>query len=181
MPWHFAFLRAINAGPGRVVTMNVLRRVFESFGFSGVATFLGSGNVVFETSAVDLGILEKRIERRLQQALGYRVPVFIRTPAEVKGIAAFEAFEKSAIRGADINVILLTNKMDRKSKAKLGALKTETDVFRVHGREIYWWRRKRPGTSLFSTVPLEKALPVPFTIRSMSTMKKLIAKWPERL
>lgn len=23
------------------------------------------------------------------------------------------------------------------------ALKTETDGFRVHGREIYWWRRKK--------------------------------------
>jgi hypothetical protein len=57
------------------------------------------------------------------------------------------------------------------------ALKTETDGFRVHGREIYWWRRKKPGTSLFSTVPLAKVLPEPFTIRSNSTIRKLVAKW----
>ena len=178
MPRLFALLRAINAGPGRVVTMNVLRRAFESLGFSGVATFLGSGNIVFETSAKDLGMLEKRIKRKLQQTLGYGVPVLIRTPAEMRGIAAFEPFEKSAIRGADINVILLTKNLDRRSKAKLVALKTETDGFRVHRHEIYWWPRKRPSTSRFSTVPLEKALPAPFTVRSMSTIKKLIAKWP---
>ena len=64
----FAFLRAINAGPGRVVRMNVLRQAFESLGFSGVATFLGSGNVVFETRATDVGTLEKKIERRLEGA-----------------------------------------------------------------------------------------------------------------
>jgi uncharacterized protein (DUF1697 family) len=158
--------------------MDVLRRAFESLGFSGVATFLGSGNVVFETSAKDLGMLEKRVECGLRQALGYRVPVFIRTPAEVRGIATFKAFEKSAVRGADFNVILFKKTLGSRSRATLVALKTETDGFRIHGREIYWWRRKRPNTLLFSTVPLEKTLGAPFTVRSMSTIKRLIAKWP---
>jgi len=63
MPQFFAFLRAVNAGPGRVARMNVLRQAFESLGFSGVATFLGSGNVVFETRTKDVGWLEKKIEQ----------------------------------------------------------------------------------------------------------------------
>jgi len=86
MPQFFAFLRAINAGPGRVVKMSVLHRTFESLGFFGVATFLGSGNVVFETRAKDVGRLAKTIERGLKQALGYSVPLFIRTHAELKEI-----------------------------------------------------------------------------------------------
>ena len=60
MPQFFAFLRAINAGPGRLVRMNALRQAFESLGFSGVATFLGSGNVVFEARVKDVGRLEKK-------------------------------------------------------------------------------------------------------------------------
>ncbi len=178
MPQLFAFLRAINAGPGRVVRMNVLRQAFESLSFSGVATFLGSGNVVFETRATDVGTLEKKIEHRLQRALGYNVPVFLRTPAELKEIAAFEPFENSEIHGADVNIILLGDHLDARSKAKLVALKTGIDGFRVRGREIFWWRRKKPGTSLFSTVPLEEVLRVPFTIRSTNTIRKLVAKWP---
>ena len=158
--------------------MDVLRQAFESLGLCGVATFLGSGNVVFETTARDAGLLEKKIERRLKQTLGYSVPVFIRTHAELKEIAAFEPFERRAILGADINIILLTNILDQKSKTKLMALTTETDGFRVHGREIYWWRRKKPVTTLFSTVPLAKALIEPFTIRSTTTIGKLVAKWP---
>jgi uncharacterized protein (DUF1697 family) len=94
MPQLFAFLRAINAGLGRIVRMNVLRRAFESLGFSGIATFLGSGNVVFETRATDIGTLEKKIERRLERALGYNVPVFIRTPAEAEGNLDFRALRK---------------------------------------------------------------------------------------
>ena len=174
----FAFLRAINAGPGRVVKMNVLLKAFESLGFAGVATFLGSGNVVFETRAKHIEMLEQKIERRLKRTLGYNEPVFIRTHAELKEIAAQEPFENSEIRGADLNVIFLADNLDERSKANLAALTTETDGFHVHGREVYWWRRKKPGTSLFSTVPLAKVLRGPFTIRSTNTIRKLVAKWP---
>jgi uncharacterized protein (DUF1697 family) len=58
--------------------MKVLRKAFESLGFARVATFLGSGNVVFETRAKNLGVLEQKIERTLRQALGFKVPVFIK-------------------------------------------------------------------------------------------------------
>jgi len=157
--------------------MSVLRRTFESLGFFGVATFLGSGNVVFETGAKDVGRLEKTIESGLKQALGYRVPVFIRTHAELKEIMASERFDKPLILDADVNIILLAHNLNQKDRAKLVALATETDRFRVHGREVYWWRRKKPGTSLFSTVPLAKVLSEPFTIRSTNTIRRLIAKW----
>ena len=158
--------------------MNVLRQAFESLGFSGVATFLGSGNVVFEARVKDVGRLEKKIERRLKQALGYSVPVFIRTHAELKEIAALEPFDRPAILRVDVNIILLAHNLDEKSKAKLMALTTDTDGFCVHGREIYWWRLKKPGTSLFSTVPLARVLSEPFAIRSTNTIRKLVAKWP---
>jgi len=177
MPRFFAFLRAINAGRSRAVRMHVLRQTFESLGFSKVATFLASGNVVFETRAKGMRALEKKIERKLQQTLGYSVPVFIRTNQELKKIAALEPFKLSRGQGGDVNVILLVNNLDETSKAKLKTLGTETDGFRVHGREVYWWRRKRPGTSLYSTVPLKKALSQPFTIRSTSTMRRLVTKW----
>ncbi len=127
--------------------------------------------------ATDVGTLEEKIERRLERALGHDVPVFIRTPAELKEIAVFEPFEDSEIHGADVNIIFLADNLDESSNAKLVALKTRTDGFRVHGREIYWWRRKKPGTSLFSTVPLVEVLRVPFTIRSTNTIRKLVARW----
>lgn len=63
-------------------------------------------------------------------------------------------------------------------KAKLMAQRTEIDGFRVRGLEIYWWRSKKPGTSLFSIVPPAKVLREPFTIRSTTTIRKLLANWP---
>jgi len=153
--------------------MEELRTVFASLGFVRVTTFLGSGNVVFETRAKDTRSLERKIEGALQKALGYRVPVFIRTQAELKEIASLEP-----TRGVDLNIILLASNLDEHSEAELFALKTKTDEFRVHGREIYWSRRKKPGTSLFATVPLAKVLHMPFTICGTNTIRKLVGKWP---
>src|SRR5215469_5852821 len=132
MPQFFAFLRAINAGPPRVVRMSVLRQIFESLGFFAVATFLGGGNVVFETRAKDVRRLEKTIESKLKQALGYSVPVFIRTDAELNAIVASDPFDKPLMLDVDVNVILLAHNLDQKDRAKLMALATETDRFRVH-------------------------------------------------
>ena len=57
-----ALLRAINAGRGRTVEMRSLRQVFESLGFSKVATFIASGNVVFETRTKKTRALERQLK-----------------------------------------------------------------------------------------------------------------------
>jgi len=51
-------------------------------------------------------------------------------------------------------------------------LNTKVDEFSVRGREIYWLRRKKRSGVGFSSVPLEKTLGVPFTIRGGKTIKK---------
>ena len=73
-----AFLRAINVGGGRTVKMQSLRQVFEPLGFCRVATFIASGNVIFETMRKRSKTLERKIEKALQKTLGYEVRAFIR-------------------------------------------------------------------------------------------------------
>jgi uncharacterized protein (DUF1697 family) len=62
-----AFLRAVNVGGGRTVKMQSLRQVFKSLDFSKVATFIASGNVVFETTRDRTERLERKIERALKR------------------------------------------------------------------------------------------------------------------
>jgi uncharacterized protein (DUF1697 family) len=82
-----AFLRAINVGRGRTVKMQSLRQVFESLGLSRVATFIASGNVIFDATTRDTKTLERKIEKRLREVFGYEVPTFIRREAELAKIA----------------------------------------------------------------------------------------------
>ncbi len=99
MTRYIAFLRAINVG-GHTVKMNALRGLFESLGFSKVETFIASGNVLFEIASKDSLVLEKKIESKLRETLGYDVATFIRTDAELKAVANYKAFAQSQLDAA---------------------------------------------------------------------------------
>ena len=173
-----ALLRAINVGGGRTVKMQSLRQVFESLGFSKVATFIASGNVVFETTTKEAKTLERKIERTLKEALGYEVRTFVRGEAELVKIATYRPFTQSKFDEAwHSNIIFLADNLNEKLKQDVNALGTNTDAFEVHGREIYWWRRRKQNGALFSTVSLEKILGPAFTVRGANTIKRIVSKY----
>lgn len=66
---YVALLRGINLG-NRRLKMDRLRELFEATGFRDVATFIASGNVVFENALRDPAKLEATIERHLERSLG---------------------------------------------------------------------------------------------------------------
>jgi uncharacterized protein (DUF1697 family) len=173
-----AFLRAINVGGGRTVKMQSLRQVFESLGFSNVATFIASGNVVFEATTKETKTLERKIERALKEALGYEVRTFVRGETELVKIATYRPVTQSKFDETwHSNIIFLADNLTEKLKQDVNALGTNTDAFGVHGREIYWWRRRKQNGALFSTVPLEKILGPEFTVRGANTIKRIVWKY----
>lgn len=173
---YVAFLRAINVG-GHVVKMDLLRQLFESLGFSGVETFIASGNVVFDTASKNAKALEKKIETRLREALGYEVVTFLRTDAELAEIASYQPFRQPDLEAAvSLNVVFLGDKLDETSRQKLMALKTDLDDFDVNGREIYWLSRTKQSESPISNAVLTKALGMQSTIRGVNTIKRMAAK-----
>jgi uncharacterized protein (DUF1697 family) len=173
-----AFLRAINVGGGRTVKMQSLRQVFESLGFSSVATFIASGNVVFETTMKETKALERKIERALKAALGYEVRTFLRGKDELAKIATHRPFPQSKFDDTwQTNIIFLAENLNQEAKQNVKALRTNTDAFEVHGQEIYWLRRRRRNGRLFSTVPVEKILGRAFTVRGAHTIKRIASKY----
>jgi uncharacterized protein (DUF1697 family) len=174
---YIAFLRAINVG-GHTVKMEYLRQLFESLDLSNVQTFIASGNVLFEAKSKDTRLLEKKIEKQLQEALGYEVATFIRTDAELAEIANYKPFGQSDLDAAvALNIGFLTDPLDDQSKQKLIALRTKIDDFHVHGREVYWLCRKKQSESTFSNAVLEKALGVKSTLRGENTVRKMAEKY----
>ncbi len=178
MPRFVAFLRALNTGKNRTVTMPTIRKVFESLGFSSVSTAFTSGNVIFETNEHDASALETTIEKGLKNALGFAIPTFIRSDVELAGVAAYRPFAQPAIdAAAEFNIIFLAELPDDETRLNVLALQRDTNQFVVHGREIYWLRNKIPGEIYFSTLPLAKAIRGSFTIRSAHTITKIAQKY----
>jgi len=178
MPRYIAFLRAINVG-GHTVKMDDLRGLCEAMGFASVETFIASGNVVFETASADSKALEGQIEAGLKDALGYEVATFIRTPVELAAAAHCQPFPQAVIDAAGaLNVAFLSEALNEESTRKLMALKTDIDDFHANGREVYWLCQVKQSESKFSNAVLEKALGAKSTLRGISTVRKMAAKYP---
>jgi len=172
---YIAFLRAINVG-GHTVKMDRLRSLFTALGFRNVTTFIASGNVIFDARTSDAELLEKRIERHLKQALGYDVATFLRTPAELKAIAAHEAFPAVEIaQGYALYVAFTSKRPTLLAKRQLMNFRSEVNDFHVHKREIYYLCRVRVSESAFSGSMLEKAIGMSATMRNVTTVNKLAA------
>jgi uncharacterized protein (DUF1697 family) len=172
---YFAFLRALNVG-GHTVKMNVLKKIFESMGFSNVSTFIASGNVLIETTAKDEIDLENRIEDHLKKALGFEVTTFLRSEEELQSIANYVPFNQAALKSVvSVQVVFLKILLKAADGEKVLALQTPTDEFIVHGREVYWLVRTLQHESSFSNAVFEKTLGIKSTIRGIETIKKMVA------
>jgi uncharacterized protein (DUF1697 family) len=179
MPRFIAFLRAINVG-GRNVKMNELQALFAAAGMSNVETFIASGNVIFESSAREAS-LRSKLEKQLQQALGYEVVTFIRSDGEVAAIATYQAFPAARLKSAGaFCVALLGEALSPAAIKALAELTTEIDEFHVNGREVYWLCKVGQSQSKFSNAVFERKLKVPATFRGFNTIVRLAAKYPPR-
>ncbi len=177
MPKYVAFLRAINVG-GRVVKMDRLRSLFEELPLSDVETFIASGNVIFTAASRSPAALEAKIGALLGQRLGYAVPTFLRTPAELALVARQRPFGDVALsaKGAAMYVGFVAQPPEAVVRKKFLGMKCATDEFQIRGREVYWLCHKRMMESLYSGAQIEKALGVPVTFRNLNTVEKLATK-----
>ncbi len=174
---HIALLRAINVG-GHTVTMARLRELFEAMGFTGVETFIASGNVIFESSESDTPVIEQRIESGLRAALGYEVATFIRQPLELATVASYEPFGTALREGSSLYVSFTRAALDDAAAARFAALETAADRFHVHGREYYWLRLGSIVDAKITGAMLERAAGGPGTQRNITTVHKLAARYP---
>lgn len=174
MPRYVALLRAINVG-GHVVKMDRLRALFEALKLRRVETLIASGNVLFDSPARDADALERRIERHLADALGFEVATFVRTPAELATVVAYQPFDDVAPLepGLDLWIGFLKAPPPAPVAAALLALGSDDDDLHVHGRELYWQRRTRNMQMLGLGARLERTLGSPMTMRNVKTVRKL--------
>ncbi|MDQ2630805.1 MAG: DUF1697 domain-containing protein [Actinomycetota bacterium] len=178
MDRYVAFLRGMNLG-GRRIKNEELRRHFEEIGFEEVATFRASGNVIFATARREAeGKLAQRVEDELGERLGYEVPVFLRSVAEVAAIAAREPFDAGAVEKSKgkLQVSFLQKKPSAAAKKKALAAATEEDLLAIEGRELYWLPSGGISESELDWKPIDAVLG-PGTIRTMGTVEQIAAKY----
>jgi uncharacterized protein (DUF1697 family) len=175
MARYVAFLRAINVG-GHTVAMARLREVFEAFGARDVSTIVASGNVIFDAGGRrTAAALELAIAAHLEEALGYAVPAFLRTPAEMARIAAHDPWAGTAVARATTFVCVLAEAPGAAARRAVAAASTAEDELAIDGRELYWRRHGAFSDSPLAKRGIEKATGMTMTVRNVTTMRKVAA------
>ena len=177
-----ALMRALNVG-GHTVKMEDLRAMFSALGLANVESFIASGNIIFDApggaqSLAARASLEKKIAAHLEQALGYPVATFLRSPEELAAAADYAAFDPAAVALAhSLHLAFMHAAPAAAALEKVLALSDAVNLFHVHGRELYWLRQAGQDVSPFSGAHIEKALGAPVTARNITTVRKLAAKY----
>lgn len=177
MDRYVAFLRGMNLGNRRLKTEK-LRAEFEELGFAEVATFRASGNVIFGSGGGESeAVLTKKIEAGLGDGLGYAVPVFLRSAAEVAAIAAREPFAAKLVVDSKgkLQVSMLAKKPAAKDRKAVLALASDEDLLAIEGRELHWLPSGGTIESELDLKAIDKALGKG-TMRTMGTIEQIAAR-----
>jgi len=174
MPTYIAMLRGINVGGNKKVPMERLRAMFEELGFEQVATYIQSGNVVFEAAKHSPLDLSKKIEERMLAEFGFPASVITRTVEELGKAIRNNPFPKqSGTDPSKVHIAFLSNIPRADAVKKLEALATTSEQLRHSGRETYLYYRDGMGRAKLTGSVLEKVLSVTATARNWNTVNQI--------
>ncbi len=163
-----ALLGGINVG-GHRVTMERLRTEIASLGFTDVATFIASGNVIFTGPA--RGDHETSIAAHLGEALGWPTPTYVRTAAEVIAATDLRPFGPTP-EGYTHMVAFCRNAPDRTRSDAVTEQSNDRDRFELHGRELHWLIDGKLTDSKITLPKLVKLIG-PNTTRNITSLERL--------
>jgi len=167
-----ALLRAVNVGGNNKIPMPELRALLESMGYSKVASYIQSGNIVFDSPARTSGALVAPIEAAIAQTFRVRIAVIVRSARELNA-----AIDANPFRGVapdqSVHIAFLDKPPDPARVATIDANRFLPDEFAIVGRDAYLHLPNGVGTSKLPAALLVKMAPSVATIRNWNTVSKL--------
>lgn len=168
-----ALLRAVNVG-GRKLPMAELRALCGELGWKDVATFIQSGNVLFE-AAGEAAALEARLERAIEARFGMKVPVMVRSARQLRACLDDNPFPAAA-RDAPNRLLLLVAKHPPAGDAE-AALTARADAGERVGRAgdgLWICYPEGVARSKLSPSLIDRLVGSPATARNHRTVTKLL-------
>jgi uncharacterized protein (DUF1697 family) len=168
---YVAFLRGINLGSTNKISMPELRRMAEGLGYTDVATYINSGNLIF-TSIKKPAALEREIASAVSQHFGVSTDVMVRTPAQLKKVLADNPYPDGS--PSQVTVAFLTRAAPPQAEDKVAAMATEAEPFTFAGSEVYVHYSNGMGRSKLAE-KFSSVIGVSSTVRNINTVAKVLA------
>lgn len=170
---YVALLRAVNVG-ARKVPMARLRELCTDFGWSGVVTYIQSGNVVFETKG-RRNSLENTLEQALEQEFGFDVPCMVRSAREWRTVHASNPFpEATADAPNRVMAGIAKGGIARDAAERLAERARDGEEVKVAGEVLWIHYPGGSGRSALTPALLDRAAGFPVTTRNARTVERLM-------
>ena len=172
---YVALLRGINVGGNNMVSMKALKESFAGVGFSDIATYINSGNVLFRAGGADARALEGRIDDMLAREYALKGKTVVRSRSEMVRLG--KAIDKAwGEPTADTRyyVIFLRHPVDSKGILKDLQPKPEIESVVYHPGALLWSANIDSLTRTAMNKLPARAIYQEMTIRNLNTTRRLV-------
>jgi uncharacterized protein (DUF1697 family) len=168
---YVAFLRGVNLGPNNKIPMPQLRAVAEDLGYTDVATYINSGNLII-SSPKKAATIEREISKAIKDSFGRPIDVAVRTPAQLKKIVAENPYSDD--NPSQVTVAFLTKAPAKDAKDKVAAVAKDYEPFTFAGDQVYVNYSQGIGKSKLAE-RFSAIIGVSSTVRNIRTIEKVLA------
>lgn len=175
MTRYAALLRGVNVGGKNKLPMKDLVAMFESVGCTDVVTYIQSGNVVFDAKPAVAKTIAATIADRIAQDAGLRVPVVVRSAAELTACVAQSPFVARGVDEDQLHVMFLADAPTKAAVAKLDPRRSPGDELVVVGRDVHLRMPNGVGRTKLTNAYVDATLGTVSTQRNWRTVLQLVA------
>lgn len=174
MSIYINMLRGINVGQNQV-KMDALRKMYEALGLQNVVSYVQSGNIIFEGTAVSSETLEEAISAAMEKTFGFRVPMVILTREQLEKFIKDNPFlERTDIDPSFLHVTFLSATPAPYDSAAITEKKQGDEEIFFADQAIYLYCPHGYGRTKLNNNFLEAKLKVNATTRNWKTTNELL-------
>lgn len=167
-----ALLRGINVGGANRLPMAELRDDLDRIGLANVATYIQSGNVVFDSTADDAAELTEEIAAAIEKHHGFRPRVLVLSAARFREAMEANPFPEAEPEPKTLHLYFLAEQPAGLDVSALEGVASPTERFQLGERVLYLHTPDGFGRSKLAS-RAEALLGVPATARNWRTVARL--------
>ena len=166
-------LRGINVGGHRKVKMAELKVVLQELDFQNIATYIQSGNIIFNADTEDTVQLAEKIQKAILEYFGFEVPVICLEAARLQHAVKSNPFATENTLIENLHLTFLSETPEESRVTALEAIDYAPDQFLNQNAWIYLNILGKYHKTKLSNALFEKKLKVSATTRNWKTVLKL--------
>jgi uncharacterized protein (DUF1697 family) len=170
---YVALMRGVNVGGKNMLPMKELAAMFAKARCEDVTTYIQSGNVIFSAGGGVARELAELMALQVEERFGFRVPVILRTAAELKETIENNPFLKAGVPKDMLHVYFLAGVPKAEDVAALDPARSAPDEFVVVGRDVFARLPNGTARTKLTNAYFDSKLRTVSTVRNWRTVLKL--------